>query len=587
LFLNLRSVKTPASDAVYAFGPFRLDVGERTLTSEGREIRLTLKAFDTLALLVANHGHVVTKEQFLAHVWADSFVGDGVLSVNILNLRKALGGSDASARFIQTIPRRGYRFIGSVEDSSQSIPGGTELTPSRLASAVAVLPFKIIGSDKAEYLGIGLADALIVRLSKVRRLRVLPTASVGTFTSLERDALEAGRQLAVDAIVEGSIRESDGRIRVLVQMVDARTGVALWAEQFDERFTDIFSVEDRIAGQISQILLQELTRAEREQLSHRVTESSDAYRLYLQGRYFWNKRTQPALQKGVGYFREAIDIDPTFARAWAGLADSELLGASAAAPREAMDRARAAALKAIELDDSLAEAHTSLGRVLMSFDFDWAGAEAAFQRAIALNPGYATAHQWYANHLLARGRAVEALASMRRARDLEPFSLILNTAVGWVLYMSARYDEAIVQYRATLELEPAFGMAWRELAMSLERVGRCDEALEAISRARSAQGDHPMLVCFEGRVHATAGRVTAARAALDELRARRTRGYVPAMLTALLHAVLGEDEAAIEALWEAYEERSSPLVWIKVDPWLDSLRGHPRFAMLINLMGLD
>jgi TolB-like protein/Tfp pilus assembly protein PilF len=577
-------VKTPANHAIYAFGSFRLDIGERTLTRDAQEIRLTLKAFDTLALLVANHGHVVTKEQFLTTVWPDSFVGDGVLSVNILNLRKALGARDGVERFIETIPRRGYRFIAPVEEVvAEPAPAAVS---TRQVSSVAVLPFKILGSDKAEYLGIGIADALIVRLSKVRRLRVVATGAMGTFTSLERDATEAARALAVDALVEGSIRESDGRIRVLVQMVDARTGAALWAEQFDEQFTDIFAMEDRIAEQVSQTLLHELTRGEREQLVRRVTVSSDAYRLYLQGRYFWNKRTPAALQKGIGYFREAIDVDPTFARAWAGLADSELLGASAASPREAMERARAAATKALELDDSLAEAHTSLGRVVMSFDLDWARAQDAFDRAIALNPTYATAHQWRANLLLARGRTEEALASMQRARDLEPFSLILNTAVGWVLYMSRRYDEAIASYRATLEMEPHFGMALREIAVAFERVGRCEEALEMLARARAAHGDHPMLVCFEGRVHATAGRAAEARAALEELYAKRARGYVPAILIAVLHAALGETEQAIDALWDAYEERSSPLMWMKVDPWLDGLRGHSKFVELMNRAGL-
>jgi hypothetical protein len=302
-------------------------------------------------------------------------------------------------------------------------------------------------------------------------------------TSLARDVTETGRDLAVDALVEGSIRESEGRIRVLVHMVDARSGAALWAEQFDEPFTDVFAVEDRIAEQIGQTLLQELTRGERDQLVHRVTASSDAYRLYLQGRYFWNERTPVALQKGVGYFREAIAVDPTFALAWAGLADSELPGASPASPREAMELARAAATKAIGLDDSLAEAHASLGRVLMSFDVDWAQANDAFARAIALNPGYATAHQWRANLLLALGRTEEALTSMQHARALEPFSLILDTAVGWVFHMSRRFDEAIASYRATLEMEPNFGMGLREIAVPLERVGRCEEALEMLRRA--------------------------------------------------------------------------------------------------------
>jgi tetratricopeptide (TPR) repeat protein len=222
----------------------------------------------------------------------------------------------------------------------------------------------------------------------------------------------------------------------------------------------------------------------------------------------------------------------------------------------------------------------------MSYDLDWARAQAAFARAIELNPAYVTAHQWHANLLLALGRTDDALAAMQRARALEPFSLILNTAVGWVLYMSRRYDDAIAAYRTTLEMEPNFGMALREIALALERVGRCDEALEMLSRARTAQGDHPMLVCFEGRVHATAGREAEARAALEELYARRDRGYVPAILIGVLHAALGQIEPAIDALWDAYTERSSPLIWMKVDPWLDDLRGHARFIELMNRVGL-
>jgi tetratricopeptide (TPR) repeat protein len=251
-----------------------------------------------------------------------------------------------------------------------------------------------------------------------------------------------------------------------------------------------------------------------------------------------------------------------------------------------MERARAAAAKALELDDSLAEAHTSLGRVLMSFDLDWTHARDAYDRALTLNPNYATAHQWHANLLLALGRTEEALASMHRARDLEPFSLILNAAVGWVLYMSRRYDEAIACYRATLEMEPNFGMALREIAVALERVGRCDEALAMLQRARTVQGDHPILACIAGRVHATAGRIADARAALVDLYERRTRGYVPAILMAVLHAALGESEQAVDTLWHAYEERSSPLMWMKVDPWLDGLRGHVRFIELMNRAGL-
>jgi tetratricopeptide (TPR) repeat protein len=371
-----------------------------------------------------------------------------------------------------------------------------------------------------------------------------------------------------------------------MQLVNAREGVTLWAEQFDERFTDIFAVEDRISDQVARALLAHLSGDDHQQLSRHSTQNPEAYRLYLKGRYFWNKRTTADLQKGIEFFEQAIELDPQFALAWAGLADSYLLGASSLSPQEAMPKAKAAVLTALRLDDNLGEAHTSLARILMSFDWDWAGAEQAFRRALELNPNYATTRQWYANYLLATGRADQALAEIRRACELEPCSLILNCALGWVYNMSGQYDRAVEQYRQTLEMDPHFVMAQREIAFVYQQQGRYQEALAAIDQAINDGGENPIALAVRGRILAAAGEVEAARRVIVLLGEWQQRAYVPPMLISVIYAALGEKDEAFDWLWRACEDRSSPLVWLKVDPWLDSLRADPRFAELLRRVGL-
>jgi TolB-like protein len=280
----------------YEFGPFRLDVTERVLTRHGQPIPLTLKAFDTLLVLVENSGHIMTKEQLLNMVWPDSFVGEGVLSVNIFNLRKALGAGESESPFIETIPRRGYRFVAQVR---QVIAESASRNPTSAIQSLAVLPFKTLSADRSdEYLGLGLADALITRLSKVQRLLVRPTSVVRKYTSLEQDAAEVARRLRVESVLEGSIRQAGERIRVLLQLVSAHDGATLWAEQFDEPFTDIFTVEDQVSAQVTRALLVQLSSSEQQQLRQRHTQNTEAYRLYLQGRYFWEQAHGRGFAKG-------------------------------------------------------------------------------------------------------------------------------------------------------------------------------------------------------------------------------------------------------------------------------------------------
>jgi TolB-like protein len=282
----------------YEFGPFRLDVTERMLTREGRPVALTLKAFDTLLLLVENCGHLVEKEKLLDTVWRDSFVNEGVLSVNIFYLPKALG-----EEWIETVPRRGYRFVAPVTERWEELH--TAAAPAAFKS-IAVLPFKALSSDQNdEFLGLGIADALITKLSRIQSLIVRPTSAVRKYTSLEQDAVDVAQQLMVEAVLEGSIRQAGERIRILIQL-SAREGTTLWAEQFDERFTDIFTFEDRISNEVTSALLLRLSGAEKKQLTLRPTEDTETYRLYLKGRYFWNKRTEGDLQKGIQYNRAPV-----------------------------------------------------------------------------------------------------------------------------------------------------------------------------------------------------------------------------------------------------------------------------------------
>jgi TolB-like protein/Tfp pilus assembly protein PilF len=572
----------------YEFGSYRLDLAERLLLRDGQVVPLTLKAFDLLLALVENNGHLFEKEALLKAVWPDSFVEEGVLSVNVFKLRKALGETEG-LKFIETVPKRGYRFVAAVQAVYATPPlAATSVKGDSAPSSIAVLPFRSLGADDSDdYLGLGLADALITRLSQLRRLVVRPTSAVRKYTGAVQDAQVAARDLMVEAVLEGSLRRSGERLRVTVQLIGSHEGGPLWAEKFDAQFTDIFAVEDSISAQVARALLQQLSGEEEQRLAKRQTANAEAYQRYLKGRYFWNKRTAAGLHKGIEYFQQALEIDPQYALAWAGIADSYLLGANLQPPHEAMPKAKAAALRALELDDTLAEAHASLARIRMFFDWDWAGAESAFRRALALNPNYVTARQWFANYLVAVGRAAEAIAEINLAQELDPVSLVINTARGWVYYFAREYDQALEQYQRALEMDASFVLAQREIGMVYERKGMYAEALEAAQQALRLGGENAIALTLLGRFYAVAGQHDDAEQVLARLQALASTSYVPPLLFAPIYAALGQHEQALEWLEKAYADRSSPLAWLKVDPWFDSLRAEPRFAELLRRIGLS
>ncbi len=644
----------------YEFGSFRLDVTERVLLRDGEPVALTPKSFDTLLVLVQNSGHVLERDELMEMVWPDAIVEENNLRQSISALRKALGDSPNTPQYIETIPRRGYRFVASVrelwdesddlivvervrsrvlieeeEEVDEEQPGsgeavgrwgGGEFSPAprlprspalllpRLfvlllvglatvlsyfwissrskpaetgaaVRSIAVLPFKpLVAEGNDEYLGLGLADALIAQLSNLRQLIVRPTSAVRQYTALEQDPVAVGRELKVDSVLDGTIQRLGDRIRVTVQLLSISDGAPLWAETFDATFTDIFAVQDIIAERVARALTLRLTGAELKQLTKHDTESAEAYQAYLKGRYFWNKRTYEGFKKSIEYFQQAIERDPNYVLAYAGLADcyNMLADYTFLSPEEAFPKAEAAVTRALEIDDTLAEAHASLAYIRLHYHWDWIAAEREYKRAIALNPNYATAHQWYGLYLTAMGRFEEAIAEMKRAQALDPISLIITMAAGRPFYYARQYDQAIEQYQKALEMDSHFGVAHITLGWAYEQKGMVEKALTEFQKAVTLPVDSRAAT---GHAYAMLGEGDKAMAILDELKELSKHKFVSPYYLAILYTGLNRKDDAFIWLENAYRERSHWLIFLNVEPAFDSLRSDPRFAELVRRVG--
>jgi len=572
---------------VLEFDGFTVDLGSRLLLRGGRQVALTPKAFDTLAVLLERPGEVLPKEQLLERVWPDTFVEEGILTQNIYTLRKALQEAGGAASYIETVPRRGYRFVGPV--AAREAPPETTREPESVRS-LAVLPFEpLTGNPDDAYLGLGLADALITRLSNLRRLTVRPTSAVRRYLGVARDPAVVGRALQVEAVLDGTLQRSGDGLRITVQLIGAREAAPLWATKFDAKATDMFALEDSISQELTEELRLRLSRQERDRLSRNPTPDPEAYDAYLRGRYFWNRRTLDGLEKAIASFRRAIDLDPDFALAHAGLADCYVLLPlyGAFAPREVFPEAIAASERALSLDDSLAEAHTSLAYARFLYERRWAAAERGFRRAIDLNPGYPTAHQWYAFLLAALARHEEAIGQARQARDLDPLSLVINADFGMVLYFARQYPAAVQQFRKTLELDPSFAYAHFGLGLAWQEQERLAEAVEEQRRAVELAPRSPAYQAALGQALARAGRPEEARRILAALEERSAREYVEASDFAFLWTALGEPDRAIDRLEQACEERSRFVAFLATWPIYDPLRAHPRWLSLLARVGLE
>ena len=622
----------------FEFGGYRLDPVEHQLTRDGKVIALTPKAFETLCLLVENAGHLLEKDRLMEMLWADAFVEEGNLADNISKIRQALGDTRKAPKFIETVSGRGYRFIAAVEKVEAGpgeVPGRENIVqpkpvtdapgidtrrfrglgligivvvlavgglvlyiwttsrPSQPSSpvvvrSIAVLPFKpIVAGNRDEALELGMSDTLISGLSRLRQITVRPISSVRKYASLEQDALAAGRELGVESVLDGNIQRTDDRIRISSRLVRVEDGTTLWAETFDEKFTDIFSVQDSISQKIVGALAVQLSGEDRDRLTKKYTANTEAYQLYLKGRFFWNKLTPDGLQKSIDFYSQAIEIDPNYALAYAGLADSyNLLGSYGFWPmKESHPKARAAAEKALALDANLAEAHASLATVIADYYWEWSVAEDHFRRAIDLNPNYPIARYWYSQHLSRMGQLDEAVEESRRAQALDPLSSNADAHVGLALYRSRRFDEAAAELRKALEFNPQALDAHLFLGFVYIQQGKKDEAISELQRVVELSERNPSMLALLGYGYASAGKRAEAQAILQEFESQ-SRKPISQIETAMIYIALGDHDRAFEWLEKAYAERAWQLGFLKVEPVFDPLRGDPRFADLMRRVNL-
>ncbi len=450
--------------------------------------------------------------------------------------------------------------------------------------SIAVLPFdNLSGDPQNAYFSEGVQDEILTRLAKIAELKVISRTSTQRFKSAPEDLRQIAQQLGVANILEGSVQKANDQVRVNVQLINALTDTHLWADTFDRKLTDIFAVETEIAKTVADMLQAKLTGSEQHVIAARPTENSEAHQLYLKGRFFWNKRTGNDLKKSIDYFEQAIAADPSYALAYAGVADGYVFlpGYNAGAPRDCYPKAMAAAKKALELDDTLAEAHTTLALAIWYYEFDFAQANREFQRAIELNPNYAIAHQQYGNNTLsALGRFDDAIGEGKRAVELDPLSLIINADLGTDYYFARRYDESIAQLRKTVELDPGFYYVRLNLGEALAAKGALDEAIAEYQKAH-ALNDDPFALGLLGHAYASSGNKAEALKILDQLKELSKQHYVSAYSFAVLYVGLGDKEEALRWLEQAYQDRAgNDIGWIRVDSILNSLHGDPRFEAI-------
>ena len=456
---------------------------------------------------------------------------------------------------------------------------------AELKRSIAVLPFKPLNSDStSDYLSTGMADALIAKLSNIRQISVRPTSAIIKYAGQSQEAQAIGRELGVDSVLEGTVQRVGERVRVTVQLVSVQERDPSWARSFDESISDIFALQDTISEQVAQTMMVRLNGEEQRQIRKRETENVEAYQEYLRGRYFWNKRDQQGLKKSLEHFQKAVDSDPNYGQAYAGLADTYTLCATYKfdlfPPDEAFRRARAAATKALAIDETQAEAHASLAMIKVWYDHDESGAETEFKHAIALNPNYATAHHWYSEYLARSGRETEAMTEIRLAQELDPLSPVINTTLGERLYYARRYDEAITQLRRTLDITPDFVSAHFILGLALEQAGRFEEAISELRTAMIAASVNPNLAASLGHTYALAGQQAKARKILHELLAQKVcEPYEIAMV----YQGLGERQQALGWLTRINDKEGELRMLLRLDPRLDSLRSEPRFKELLDL----
>jgi TolB-like protein/DNA-binding winged helix-turn-helix (wHTH) protein/Tfp pilus assembly protein PilF len=632
--------------SVVRFGTYEVSSQSGELRKAGVKIRVQQQPMKLLRILLERPGEVVNREELRSRVWPNESFGDfdQALNIAIGKLRSALGDSAENPRYIETLPKRGYRFIADVsvvdadvhpkqlESAARDLPriesgrplphaglplaAKRRLWPTRRVivalalvlslpilavwlfrsrgrpptgiRSLAVLPLENLSGDASQdYFADGMTDELVTDLAQISALRVISRTSVMMYKGARKPLPEIARELNVDAVVEGTVLRSGEQVRITAQLILAPADRHLWAESYEGNLRDTLALQKQVARAIAEQIRIEVTPQEQAALKSVKATDPEAYQEYLKGRYFWNKRTADGLEKALEYFNQAIAKDPNYAAAYSGLADTyALLGDwqySVMTPKEALPRAKAAAMKALELDDSLSEAHASLAFSLDLFDWNWEAAEKEFRRAIELNPGYATAHHWYAWHLSGMGRNSEAIAEMRKAENLDPLSLIIDADLAELLLIARVSDQSIQQSRKTIDMDPNFAVAHYDLGQALVQKHMYSEAIAELETATKLSADSPICKSTLAYAYAVSGRRNEALKILNDL-TRQSKDFSSAAEIALIYTGLGENDRAMAWLEKAYSERFNPSILLR--PAFDPLRSDPRFQKLVHSIGL-
>ena len=629
------------------FGVFEMDLRAGELRKHGMQVRLQKQPFQVLEMLLEHAGEVVTREELQKNLWpVDTFVDfDHGLNKAINKIRDALGDSAESPRFVETVSRRGYRFLAEVKDvagGSVAAPThGTEaisspqrsdhakiasdsvtekrITPSRpwrrvgvilavgfailgacalylrnrpsssLIRSLAVLPLESLSGDASQdYFADGMTDELITDLGQISALRVISRTSVMSYKRVRKPLPQIARELNVDGVVEGTVLRSGNQVRITAQLIKASDDKHLWAQSYEGDFRDALALQNQVARSIAEEIRINVSPREQTELKTIKVVNPQAYESYLKGRFFWNKRTAEGLRVAAAYFNQAVEEDPNYPQAYSGLADTyALLGDwqyAVMTPKEALPKAKAAAIKALELDSSLGEAHNSLAFCLEGFDWDFSAAEKEFRRAIELNPSYATAHHWYAWHLSLLGRDSEAISEMKKAKDLDPLSLIINADLAELYLIAHSDDESIQQSRRTIEMDSNFALAHNQLAQAYLQKQRFGEAVGELQKAIKISGGSPTFTANLARTYAAMGRRNEAIELLDDLRKHSSPEYSYASDIASVYVALGDSDRAMTWLEKGFDERFNPGVLLR--PGFDPIRADPRFQNLLRRIGL-
>jgi TolB-like protein len=570
------------STSTVRFATFEVDLESRELRKQGMRMRLEEKPFLILEMLLKHPGGVVTRKALRERLWPDTHVRfDQNLNTAVNKLRDLLGDSAQSPRFIETLPRLGYRFIGAPVYPDRP-------TSSNGKKMLVVLPFENLSGDpQQEFFADGLTEEMISHLGQLnpKRLGVIARTSAIQYKNTKKTVSEIAEELNIEFVIEGSIRCADGRARITVQLIEACEQTHLWSANYERELRQIFQVQSDIAREVGASLALELLPADS---STCIEFDPNAHEAYLRGRYYFGRRTEEGLKKAIASFETALSIEPRCARSYSGIADSYsmLCWYGALSPAETGPKAIDAATRAIAIEPTLSEPHASLALARFWYEWDWAGAEAEFLRAIELNPSYASAHHWYAAYLNAMGRFEEAHAAQRQARDLDPHSLMLNMGGADSFFFSRNYDAAIRHLLALLEQAPGFIPAHFNLGRVYLQAHRLDRAVEHFEKAVELSHNHVALPAL-AQAYALAGRADRVETILGQMREDVPGRYIPSPMLARTHLGLGELDLALDCLEKGFQERSYWMVFLNTDPVFDPVRAHPRFARLLDQMAFS